>query len=393
MTRHIRLYAIALFMLGGVALAACGDGADAQDPSATPPSGTPTAEPTIEPTIPSGIASVDALIDAIEKRDFDALRELLRLEPEPCAAPGQGSGGPPACEPGEGIGTPVDVLPFASCEGYWVREGALLQALSPLVQGNARLHGVYREEQMLFDRQGDYAVLFDLAGDAAPRGANILVTDDGVTGVSFGCGETAAQLVQALGLADLIVGGEGVDAGNGASCVAGAADALCRLAAELDRAARDGNTRPFQLLVDGGQPEAITCDGTGRPIEATFLCEGAAPGEVRPGYRLAVHGSEGTVIAPAGLRDMVSNHVTRGATLASTGCSSTDGCKTFIIAFSLGSSEPRVFYLAFEEAASGGEHVIVGAGVSGDNADAFLDGGETFTVAGEATLVKWQAGT
>ena len=56
--------------------------------------------------------------------------------------PGQGSGGPPDCAADEATGTPVEVIPVASCEGFWLGESDLLQALNPLFQTTPRLYGV-----------------------------------------------------------------------------------------------------------------------------------------------------------------------------------------------------------------------------------------------------------
>jgi hypothetical protein len=156
---------------------------------------------------PSGIASVDAAIEAVERGDVKAFIDLVLLAPEPCAPPAQGAGGPPQCAAGEAAGTPVEVAPFASCEGYWSRMDGLRQALTPLFDRPARLYAVYEAtNERLFDREGDYAVIFEVTGGPeGPLARDVVMTDEGVVGVNFGCGQNPAQMVEQHQLTEAIV--------------------------------------------------------------------------------------------------------------------------------------------------------------------------------------------
>jgi len=170
-------------------------------------------------------------------------------------------------------------------------------------------------------------------------------------------------------------------------CVDGAGDVACDLAAELGDAAAGQDIAPFLALVDAGKPHDVTCTGEpGAPWSFTKVCEGAAPGERRSGFPLAMHGSEGTYLTADELKTLMADELARGLTIASTGCA-VDGCGGFIVAFRA-PEQPLAFYVAFEQAEDG-VYALTGAGRSGDNAQDILEGGRTFTVAGEAVFQPW----
>jgi len=207
-TRPLALLSTLALIAGLAMMAACGgDDSDAAPPNTPTITQPPTSTP-VPGTQPSGIAAVDKAIAAVEAGDIDAFIDLILLAPEDCVARNDGLGGPPLCEPGEAPGTPVDVVPFASCEGYWSREGALSQALRPLFDGQVRLYAVYETggNERLFDREGAYAVIFEVTGGPnGPQGRDVIMTDEGVVGVNFGCGQSAEQLVEFHQLTDAIV--------------------------------------------------------------------------------------------------------------------------------------------------------------------------------------------
>src|SRR5215208_5097270 len=60
-------------------------------------------------TARTGIKEIDRVLDAIG--DTSKLRSLVQLTATRCTKQ-EGLGGPPKCLPGEGEGTPVEVLPF-----------------------------------------------------------------------------------------------------------------------------------------------------------------------------------------------------------------------------------------------------------------------------------------
>ncbi len=66
----------------------------------------------------TGVEEIDGVLDAIG--DIQELRTLVQLTATKCTTR-DGLGGPPKCLPGEGEGTPVDVLPFLGPEGHFLR--------------------------------------------------------------------------------------------------------------------------------------------------------------------------------------------------------------------------------------------------------------------------------
>lgn len=174
---------------------------------------------------------------------------------------------------------------------------------------------------------------------------------------------------------------------SGRSCAEGAATEACDLAADLGEAASAQDEAALHALVDDADPPPVLCTGEpGAPGSFTEVCEGAAPGETRDGFELALHGSEGTYLTRDQMKQLMSDELMRRVALASTGCG-VDGCDTFVVAFRA-SEQPLAFYLAFERG-DDGAYRLIGAGRSGDNADVILDGGRTFTVAGEAIFAAW----
>lgn len=198
---------IGMMTLTAGTYAACGSDSTANTPAEPTSTAvrqqTPTTVPQQTPasTEPTGVKAVDDAIAAVREGNLGVLTDMVVLAPEACAAP-NGAGGPPACNAGEAPGTKVNVVPFFSCEGGWAREDALTQALTPLTQGDPKLFAVYRSAQRLFERSGDYAVLFTYSTSSGDVARNLVMTDDGVVGIDAGCGETAAQMVERDKLTD-----------------------------------------------------------------------------------------------------------------------------------------------------------------------------------------------
>lgn len=187
--------------------AACGDSADDNErpsPSPAAPVATPT-QPAVAPTPSPGSDSSRLLRDVIaafEDQDLARIATLLAYQEVACAPPAQGSGGPPACGAGEAEGMLVSVLPLAQCEGFYAREGEVV--LDPVGRGDVSLYAVYRTPTQYFP-EGDYAVVFRHEPSASSGSAlEVIVGEDGVTGINFGCGETPEQLVRVRGLTERI---------------------------------------------------------------------------------------------------------------------------------------------------------------------------------------------
>jgi hypothetical protein len=68
-----------------------------------------------------GIEEVDNVIEAVASGEPQLLRSLVKFTAAKCTLLG-GLGGPPKCREGEAEGTPVEVLPFLSSEGSYIRK-------------------------------------------------------------------------------------------------------------------------------------------------------------------------------------------------------------------------------------------------------------------------------
>ncbi len=209
MRRHIVIVVAVVAVLA----AFTGCGADDAKPSLTPVTTSAPSAPAATPAAPAatpraghtGVASIDAAIDAMLITDLSALRAMIRFTPTPCVISPEGLGALPTCRPGEAEGTAVDVLPIAQCEGFFARPDEL--ALDGVPSLAVRLYAVYRAPADVFP-PGKYFVLFSArapgAADAV-RGFALVMTDDGITGIHFGCAQTPEQIVEFQRLTDAIV--------------------------------------------------------------------------------------------------------------------------------------------------------------------------------------------
>ncbi|MEX2226893.1 MAG: hypothetical protein WEB52_10640 [Dehalococcoidia bacterium] len=203
-----------------LASVACGDDDDNADPT---PERTPTAEataaasptPAVSPTPGSdgvsGIAAVDDAIASMVAGDFQAVEAMFQFQMVACEIDVMGAGGPPQCEADEADGTEVEVFPVAQCEGAFLRADEVFLA-ERLRDQQMELYAVYDATSAGIYPAGDYAVLFSYVRPEIPGttlALELMMDDDGVTGVDFGCGEDPATLAEAQGLTDAIVTPEG----------------------------------------------------------------------------------------------------------------------------------------------------------------------------------------
>ncbi|HXK34442.1 MAG TPA: hypothetical protein VNM91_10565 [Dehalococcoidia bacterium] len=208
MNKKLWMVMIAAVAALAVLVAACGDDDDdgGQPASPTAPVAPPT-QPAAPPASPApgdgnGADVIGQVIAAFEAQDLERIAELLVYQDVACAPPADGAGGPPACADGETEGTLVSVVALAQCEGFYAREGEVV--LEPIGQGEVSVYGVYRTPAQYFP-EGDYAVVFRHQPSASSGSAlEVIVGEDGVMGINFGCGETPEQLVQVRGLTERI---------------------------------------------------------------------------------------------------------------------------------------------------------------------------------------------
>ena len=163
--------------------------------------GTSTAPPaaTAEPKKSerrTGIEGVDSVVDAVVSGDLEMLRRLLRFTSISCEVNPLGIGAPPGCRLGEADGTPVDALPMAQCEGFYVRADEIDTTLESLTSGDASLYAVYLEAPGSWP-PGDYvAVLSRNSPTLGEVGQQLVIADGRLVGVVESCGLTPEQMVE-----------------------------------------------------------------------------------------------------------------------------------------------------------------------------------------------------
>jgi hypothetical protein len=143
---------------------------------------------------------INSIIAAIEANDVQTVSEFLAYIPTACATNVQGAGGPPDCRDGEPDGTLVPVLAIADCEGHYSRENEV--RLDPLSEGTITYLNAYTAPVGFFP-EGETVLLFTRTMPGIPEiGLQLILTDDAITGIRYGCGITAEEMVELHGLGE-----------------------------------------------------------------------------------------------------------------------------------------------------------------------------------------------
>lgn len=152
----------------------------------------------------SGLPAVDRVLAAIEGGDPAAVRAAFAFAPVACVTEPSGIGSPPICRPGEAPGTPVDVVILASCEGSYARADEVGDTLERLLSPELGLYAVVEHAPDDVSRPAFEARTAVILGprdreapptpDTNPPAAlRLLIDDDGITVVFFGCGPESAE--------------------------------------------------------------------------------------------------------------------------------------------------------------------------------------------------------
>jgi hypothetical protein len=151
----------------------------------------------------TGVPAVDDAIAAIIAGDATALAEQAVFSQIGCTNV-DGLGGPPKCGPGQAEGTQLEVLPAAACEGYYLTSGEIAGSFEAFVNADSKVHGIFRSGGIADFFSGSYVILLDVNdpqyGGQLAREA--YVSDKGVTGLFFGCGQSVQDLIAAHTLED-----------------------------------------------------------------------------------------------------------------------------------------------------------------------------------------------
>ena len=201
--------------LGGVA---CGD--DDQDEvtptigaegriaptSVTEPSPTSLNTPTPARGRGTGIPEVDAVVDAVESAEPDRVFDLFRFTPIPCEPPT--SDAVHLCKPEEPEGTLVDLLPVSLCKDTRFRRETVDAYLRVELE-DPTLHAVYRAPPGL-EQPAQYVAVFSKPPPERRQGLAVAIDQGQIVTIFFAkhtpgaCAQTAADLVEALGLEEVI---------------------------------------------------------------------------------------------------------------------------------------------------------------------------------------------
>lgn len=193
---------LALVALACTSEAAPSDATPTPPPAASPAPVTPTAVPG-DATPRTGVASVDRALAAVAAKDAVQLASLARLEPLACTT-AMGLGGPPACGPGEAPGTVVNVLFTSSCDGHYIRQTEVEPLMKRFVEDRGKLAGVYRHNGLIFP-SSQYVLVFSFDTPYGSLARVLFVSDTGIVGVTFACGSSAKEYVEAVGLRDAVL--------------------------------------------------------------------------------------------------------------------------------------------------------------------------------------------
>ena len=171
-------FVAAAFVCAALALAACGGGSD-------------------ETSGYTDIDEVDAIIEAVLAQDTSTLVTSVALRQFACTTE-EGALGSPLCAAGEAEGTVIDALPLAQCMTRFTREYELDRAFE--FNETVELYAVYGSDD-------EYAAVFSEAPepDANRFGVTVGIDHGSITYVDYGCGQTAAQLVQNVAEEDFLI--------------------------------------------------------------------------------------------------------------------------------------------------------------------------------------------
>jgi hypothetical protein len=159
------------------------------------------SDPIVAPAAATGIATVDRAIAALRSHDASMLRDMVRYTKVGCGSP---SGPPsvPTCAAGTADGTPVDAFITASCEGEYMGPEKVPGAIERFVEDEFTAHSIYRTNAGYTPEDARYTIL--LQQEDPESVAEVVVNDDGLVKLNFGCGGTIDDLVRARGLTQLI---------------------------------------------------------------------------------------------------------------------------------------------------------------------------------------------
>ena len=155
----------------------------------------------------------------------------------------------------------------------------------------------------------------------------------------------------------------------------------------------------FDSMFKGVEATPMVCpgpeaNGLGGPYP---LCNGAPAGQLRNGFPVTLHGSEGEVLSAPDFRSLVTTSVgdPKRLRLRAIGCDASKGCERFVVIFEITGQpqvQPQVVYFVFTARPVPGVPVtarLAGLGRSGDNAEDILALKPTTTGVGATSFLAY----
>jgi hypothetical protein len=148
-----------------------------------------------------------AVVDTLFAGDTAAIEDLLRFASVPCVAESEGLGSPPVCRKGEAEGTLVEVFPSAVCEGFYLRSDEVQPIIGELANAGPEVLAAYRygppSPEAFF--YGEFVAVATIGGGPPPQnGGGVFIGEGGITGLAYGCAQTAVEFAQFWGLTEQV---------------------------------------------------------------------------------------------------------------------------------------------------------------------------------------------
>jgi hypothetical protein len=161
---------------------------------------------------PMSTQELRAVIDTLFTGDAAAIEELLRFTPVACMTGPIKPGAPPQCRPGEPDGTLIDGFPNATCEGGYARPDETQPIVQDIANPDAYVVAIYPWETPTTDVffYGDYVAVATLNPDFPHFVGGVFIGDGGITGVAYGCAQTADEFTAFWGLDEQVRFNEGL---------------------------------------------------------------------------------------------------------------------------------------------------------------------------------------
>jgi hypothetical protein len=161
---------------------------------------------------PMTTQELQAIVDTLFTGDTAAIEELLRFTPVACLTGPIKPGAPPQCREGEPDGTLIEGFPNATCEGGYARPDETQQIVQDLANPDAYVVAIYPWETPTTDVffYGDYVVVATLNPDFPQFVGGVFIGEGGITGVAYGCAQTADEFAAFWGLDEQVRFNEGL---------------------------------------------------------------------------------------------------------------------------------------------------------------------------------------